>query len=99
MEADYYSLGVTICFVAAGAIPVFLADLPTARPLWDRLADWLAIRAQTVNLSADLQALILGLMDDEPQRRVTASAARRALAADNPDLTHGTAGLGLTFLH
>lgn len=81
VEADYYSLGATICSVVVGAVPVFLADVPKTRLSRDRLADWLTVRAETINLSADIQTLILGLMDDEPERRWTASAARSALAA------------------
>lgn len=97
VEADYYSLGATICFIITGATPFFLADLPKARPLRERLADWLTIRAAAIDLPADIPTLILGLMDDEPERRWTASAARSVLAVAQQQprralRTHSSAG-------
>ncbi len=79
LAADYYSLGATICFVLTGVAPFFLADHPKTRPLRERLADWLAVRCAAIELPAPLQTLILGLMDDEPERRWTASTARISL--------------------
>lgn len=81
VSADYYALGATLCFVLAGAIPVLLAEQPTARPIRERLADWLDVRAQTINLPDGLRTLILKLMDDNPARRCTLAEARAALAA------------------
>ncbi|MGH3720183.1 MAG: class IV lanthionine synthetase LanL [Pseudonocardiaceae bacterium] len=97
VEADYYGLGATICFIVTGAVPLFLADLPRPRPSHDRLADWLTVRAETIGLPAGVQTLILGLMEDEPERRCTVSSARSALAAarrtprspgNGPDYAH-----------
>jgi class IV lanthipeptide synthase len=81
VEADYYSLGATICFIITGAAPFFLADRPKTRPLRERLVDWLAVRGETIDLPAEVHTLILGLMNDEPEQRWTTSAARNALAA------------------
>jgi hypothetical protein len=81
VEADYYSLGATICFIITGAAPYFLADRPKTRPLRERVADWLAVQGEAIDLPAEVYTLILGLMDDEPKRRWTTSAARNALAA------------------
>ncbi|MGH3718291.1 MAG: class IV lanthionine synthetase LanL [Pseudonocardiaceae bacterium] len=80
VEADYYSLGATICFVVTGSTPDFLADVPNARSLRERLAEWLAVR-KAPDPPAAIRALILGLMDDEPGRRWTTGDARDALAA------------------
>jgi tRNA A-37 threonylcarbamoyl transferase component Bud32 len=80
VEADYYSLGATICFVVTGDAPYFLEDVPEARPLRERLAEWLAVRGEALDIPADIQMLILGLMNDEPERRWTTAEARTALA-------------------
>ncbi len=80
VEADHYGLGATICFVVTGNPPYFLSDEPQARPSRERLAEWLAVRADVLDIPADIRTLILGLMDDEPQRRSTTSDARTALA-------------------
>jgi lantibiotic modifying enzyme len=74
-------LGASICCVFAGIAPYFLPDVPKARPLQERLAEWLTVRETTLAIPADIQALILGLMDEEPTRRWTTSQARTALAA------------------
>jgi rhamnogalacturonyl hydrolase YesR/tRNA A-37 threonylcarbamoyl transferase component Bud32 len=79
VQADYYSLGATICFVVTGNSPAFLADEPERRPLRERLAEWLAVR-QEASDHDDVRMLILGLMDDEPERRWTTAQARNALA-------------------
>lgn len=81
VEADYYSLGATLCFVFTGAPPSFLPDLPKTRQMRERLTDWLMVRGEAIDLPAGIQTLIIGLMDDEPERRLTTSAARSALAA------------------
>lgn len=99
VEADYYSLGATICFVVTGSTPDFVPDLPTARPLRDRLAEWLSAR-EAPGSPAAIRELILGLMDDEPGLRWTTSAARDALAAARKTLgrqsrAHCSPGHGL----
>jgi Lanthionine synthetase C-like protein/Protein kinase domain len=80
VEADYYSLGATICFAATGGAPDFVADVPKSRPLRERLTEWLAVR-QASDSSAAIYELVLGLMDEEPGRRWTTAQARDALAA------------------
>jgi Protein kinase domain len=84
VEADYYSLGATICFIITGAAPYLLADVPKTRPLRERLADWLMVRKEAIDLPAEIQTLTLGLMDDKPERRWTTSATCDALAAPRP---------------
>ncbi len=79
VEADYYSLGATLCFVVTGTAPSFLEDRPKVRSLRGRLADWLTVRGEAIDLPVEFHALILGLMDDEPAKRWTISAARCAL--------------------
>jgi serine/threonine protein kinase len=80
VEADYYSLGATICFVVTGNTPDFLVDVPKDRPLRERLAEWLAAR-EAPDSPAAIRELILGLMDDEPEHRWTTVEAKDALAA------------------
>lgn len=96
VEADYYSLGATICFVVTGSTPDFLVEVPKARPLRERLAEWLAVR-DAPDPPATIRALILGLMDDEPGHRWTTVDARDALAAarkpaGRPSRTHCSPG-------
>lgn len=77
--ADYYSLGATICFVVTGSTPSFLAEEPEPRPLRERLDEWLSVREAAPDRH-DLRKLVLGLMDDEPERRWTTADARTALS-------------------
>jgi serine/threonine protein kinase len=96
VEADYYSLGATICFVITGSTPDFLADVPKDRPLRERLAEWLVAR-ETPDSPVAIRELILGLMDDEPGRRWTTVEARDALAAarrspEQQSRTHHSSG-------
>ncbi len=84
--ADYYGLGATLCFVVTGNAPYFLEDEPKVRPWRERLAEWLAVRADVLDLPSEIRTLILGLMDDEPQRRSTTSEARDALAVARKSL-------------
>jgi hypothetical protein len=81
LEADYYGLGATICFVVTGNPPCLLDDEPPDRPSRQRLSEWLAARADVLDLPAQIRALILRLMDDEPQRRATTFEAMDVLAA------------------
>lgn len=79
-QADYFSLGATICFVLTGDTPYLLAETPKDRPLRERLAEWLTARGDILEIPTDIQTLILGLMDDDPERRWTPAAARQALS-------------------
>jgi tRNA A-37 threonylcarbamoyl transferase component Bud32 len=99
IEADYYSLGATICFVVTGDAPYFLEDVPKTRPLRERLAEWLAVRGEALDIPADIQTLILRLMDDEPEHRWTTAEARNALAlvrmpAEQPQRAGSSPGHG-----
>jgi tRNA A-37 threonylcarbamoyl transferase component Bud32 len=80
VEADYFSLGATICYVVSGDTPYFLEDVPQRRAVRERLAEWLAVRGETLGLPADLRQLILGLMDDDPEHRWTTREAQKVLA-------------------
>jgi serine/threonine protein kinase/rhamnogalacturonyl hydrolase YesR len=80
VQADYFSLGATICYVVTGDTPFLMAEEPKDRPLRERLAEWLKVRGDVLVIPADLQSLILGLMDDDPERRWTTVAARQALS-------------------
>ncbi|MGB6161789.1 MAG: class IV lanthionine synthetase LanL [Pseudonocardiaceae bacterium] len=80
VQADYYSLGATICFVVTGDTPYFLEEVPRDRPLRERLAAWLMVRGKALDMPTDIQMLILGLMDDVPEQRWTPAEARNALA-------------------
>jgi tRNA A-37 threonylcarbamoyl transferase component Bud32 len=86
VEADYFSLGATICFVVTGDAPYFLEDVPETRPLRERLAEWLTVRGEALDIPPHIQRLILGLMDDEPTHRWTTSEARNALATARTSL-------------
>lgn len=80
VQADYYSLGATICYVVTGNAPTLLPEEPERRPRRERLAEWLAVRQEASDQDG-IRELILGLMDDEPARRWTPAQAREALAA------------------
>jgi tRNA A-37 threonylcarbamoyl transferase component Bud32 len=78
-QADYYSLGATICFVLTGDTPYFLEEVPQGRSVRERLAEWLMVRGKALDVSADVQLLILGLMDDVPEQRWKPIEAKNAL--------------------
>ncbi len=80
VEADYYSLGATLCFVITGSTPILLADEVEPRAWRERLDDWLAVRAGGPG-GADIHALILGLMETEPENRLTTAEAGTMLAS------------------
>jgi serine/threonine protein kinase len=80
IEADYYSLGATLCFVVMGSTPELLADVPAGRSLRERVAEWLAIR-KTPDIPDAIRVLIQALMDDEPKKRATTTQALDTLAA------------------
>ncbi|MEU9868860.1 class IV lanthionine synthetase LanL [Actinomadura sp. NPDC048021] len=90
--ADYFALGATLCHVLTGGPPYFLDESPAARPLSERLAEWLAARTLDLDLPGSLAPLLLGLMADEPGRRWTPHRAREALARMRPDHAAGSPG-------
>lgn len=83
--ADHFALGATLCHVLTGGPPYFLDESPAARPLSERLAEWLAARTLDLDLPGSLASLLLGLMADEPGHRWTPHRAREALARMGPD--------------
>jgi serine/threonine protein kinase len=80
VEADYYSLGANICFLVTGSTPDLLPEVPPDRPSRERLAEWLAVR-HAPDLPADIPAMIVGLLDPDPELRWTLPRAAAALAA------------------
>jgi hypothetical protein len=78
--ADYYSLGATVCQVVCGDAPYLLPDEPAERPMRERMAEWLAVRGEALELPAGFEELVLGLMDDDPAERWTAERAESVLA-------------------
>ncbi|MGI9002535.1 MAG: class IV lanthionine synthetase LanL [Pseudonocardia sp.] len=95
VEADYYSLGATICFVITGSTPSLLAEEPELRPWRERLAEWLAVRDGGPG-GSDVHALILGLMEAAPEHRLTTAEVATMLASSTRRQTerdlHGHAG-------
>lgn len=84
-SADHFALGATLCHVLTGGPPYFLDESPAARPLSERLAEWLAARTLDLDLPDSLTPLLLGLMADDPADRWTPHRAREALARMSPD--------------
>ncbi|HWE91556.1 MAG TPA: class IV lanthionine synthetase LanL [Pseudonocardiaceae bacterium] len=80
LEADYYSLGATLCFITLGCVPALLPDVPAKRALRVRLAEWLTARWQGCGLPSGLRTLIAALMDDDPAQRPTPAATSDVLA-------------------
>ncbi|WP_329519471.1 class IV lanthionine synthetase LanL [Spirillospora sp. NBC_01491] len=79
ISADYYSLGASLCYLFTGSPPYFVDDLPAARPMSERLTEWLAARSVGLDLPPGLSRMFLGLMAEEPERRWTPSQAREQL--------------------
>lgn len=65
-----------------------MPDTPKGRPLRKRLSEWLAVRADVLDVPVKIRTLILDLTEDEPQRRSTLSNAKDALAASPSWLGH-----------
>jgi hypothetical protein len=81
VTADYFSLGACICFVVTGSAPAFMPDTAPARPVRERLGEWLAVRAEQGGIPDELQSLILALTEDEPADRMSATRAAAILRA------------------
>ncbi|MFB4308888.1 class IV lanthionine synthetase LanL [Actinomadura sp. GTD37] len=79
--ADRFALGATLCHVLTGGPPYFLDERPAARPVTERLAEWLTARTQGLDVPAPVIPLLLGLTADEPRHRWGLEQAREALAA------------------
>ncbi|MBB6396308.1 tRNA A-37 threonylcarbamoyl transferase component Bud32 [Actinomadura coerulea] len=92
--ADYFALGATLCHVLTGGPPYLLDESTAARPLSERLAEWLAARTLDLDLPGSLAPLLLGLMADEPGHRWTPHRAREALARMSPAAAAGNRETG-----
>ncbi len=68
-EADLHSLGAISFLLATGSDPALLADLPRVRSTQGRLDSWLAAMAADCEAARRLRPLIIGLMDEIPERR------------------------------
>ncbi|MDQ3150318.1 MAG: class IV lanthionine synthetase LanL [Actinomycetota bacterium] len=87
VQADYFSLGATICFVLTGADPLLPEDRPVGRPLRERLACWLASGTPENDLPETVRALLVGLMDDRPDHRTTPAEGLQVLQACGAQLS------------
>lgn len=74
-------------------MPFLVDDVPDeGRLIRERLAEWLDARADSHEIGDELRTLILGLMDDAPERRLTASDAKQALAGSRAFAPGGARG-------
>ncbi|WP_084263268.1 class IV lanthionine synthetase LanL [Actinomadura formosensis] len=87
--ADRFALGATLCHLVTGGPPFLLEERPAARPLSERLAEWLTARTEGLDLSAALIPPLLGLMADEPAHRWALGRVRAALAPGSGGPTAG----------
>ncbi|RFS82834.1 hypothetical protein D0T12_25780 [Actinomadura spongiicola] len=78
--ADRFALGATLCHLISGAPPFLLDERPEPRPVTERLSEWLTARIRDLDHPADLPALVLGLMADDPADRWSLERARTALS-------------------
>ncbi|MGH8896425.1 MAG: class IV lanthionine synthetase LanL [Egibacteraceae bacterium] len=66
---DLYSLGAIGFLIATGADPALPEDRPAVRSTRARLEHWLAVTGEHNQAAKRLAPLILGLMEEEPERR------------------------------
>jgi len=87
-QADLFSLGATVLWLASGVDPVLLPDEPTSRSLaspprgrsyHDRLARLVALMGTHMPTVRRLAPLVLGLTHDDPARRWNPADARTFL--------------------
>ena len=93
-SADLYSLGVTMFFLATGLDPMFPDDDPPIRTTAQRLRrliDCLAGRNEGLQL---LAPAILGLTDEDPDRRWNLARVRESLVAAEHALSGAVADAG-----
>ncbi|MBV9942630.1 MAG: protein kinase/lanthionine synthetase C family protein, partial [Solirubrobacterales bacterium] len=93
-SADLYSLGVTMFYLATALDPVFPDDDPPMRTTAQRLRrliDCLAVRNKGLQL---LAPAIVGLTDEDPDRRWNLARVRESLAAAEHSLSGAVADAG-----
>lgn len=82
-EADCYSLGALLCFLATCAVPAFLPDRPTQPPggrtYQHRVATTLEYAAARNPAAQFLFPAVVGLTSDDPAQRWTVDQVRRFL--------------------
>ncbi|MGH8902371.1 MAG: class IV lanthionine synthetase LanL [Egibacteraceae bacterium] len=69
VDADLYSLGAISFLLATANDPRFCEDDPALRPTRARLEHWLTVTAGHSEAARRLAPMILGLMDEMPERR------------------------------
>ncbi|MFE2725656.1 lanthionine synthetase LanC family protein [Kitasatospora sp. NPDC059327] len=77
--ADLYALGGLLFLLATGHDPLLPEDLPSARPVADRLGRWLALAARSGDTARRLAPVVLGLRAEAPDQRWSLCRARYAL--------------------
>ncbi|MFJ9947720.1 lanthionine synthetase LanC family protein [Kitasatospora sp. NPDC091207] len=77
--ADLYALGGLFFLLATGHDPLLPEDLPSARPVADRLGRWLALAARSGDTARRLAPVVLGLRAEGPDQRWSLSRVRYAL--------------------
>ncbi|WP_280699344.1 class IV lanthionine synthetase LanL [Kitasatospora sp. GP82] len=96
---DLYALGGLFFLLSTGHDPLLPEDLPSARPVADRLGRWLALAARTGDTARRLAPLALALRAEEPEQRRGLAQVRAALGRPRPALdataaTHSPAAPG-----
>ncbi len=91
--ADAYSVGAIGFLLATGGDPAFAEDLPAVRSTVERLEGWLAVTSGHNEAARRLTPLILGLMDEAPERRWDMERAQAFLDAQERALATAPAGV------
>ncbi|MFB7943434.1 class IV lanthionine synthetase LanL [Kitasatospora phosalacinea] len=89
-SADLYALGGLYFLLATGHDPLLPDDLPSARPVAERLGRWLALAAREGDTARRLAPLVLGLRAEVADQRWSLERVRAALAAEPAPATVAT---------
>ncbi|MGW8358311.1 class IV lanthionine synthetase LanL [Streptomyces wedmorensis] len=76
LSADLYALGATLFYLVTGTDPFMLPDDPAVRPWHVRLEGLVSSMAVENSSLRSMAPLILGLMDEDPDRRWSLDRAR-----------------------